>query len=55
MDHATLSLPQGSEVFINESLRPYGTGFWDVCKNLRDKRKIHNFCRVSGISDCNGI
>ena len=41
LDPAVVDLPEGTKVFVNESLCPYYWRLWNKCKKLRDKQKIH--------------
>ena len=41
--------PDGTKIFVNESLRPYYRGIWNKCIKLRDKQKVHQHCPINGL------
>ena len=43
-----LDLPNGTKLYINESLCPYYRGLWNQCKKLWNKRGIFSFFTVNG-------
>ena len=43
-----LDLPNGTKLFINESLCPYFSGLWNQCKKLWNKQGIFSFFTVNG-------
>ena len=40
---SNLDLPEGTKLFINESLYPYYKGLWVICKKLWNRKPIHSF------------
>ena len=40
---SNLNLPEGTKLFINESLCPYYKGFWVICRKLWNRKRIHSF------------
>ena len=49
LDPAAVDLPEGTKIFINESLCPYYGGIWNKCKKLRDKQKVHQYYTINGL------
>ena len=49
LDPAAVDLPEGTKIFVNESLSPYYRGIWNKCKKLRDKQKVHQYYTVNGL------
>ena len=43
-----LDLPNGTKLYINESLCPYYRGLWNQCKKLWNKLEIFSFFTVNG-------
>ena len=43
-----LDLPNGTKLYINESLCPYYRGLWNQCKKLWNKQGIFSFFTVNG-------
>ena len=43
VDNTNVGLPQGSLVFINQSLYSYYKYLWSLCKRLHSKKMIHSF------------
>ena len=43
-----LDLPNGTKLYINESLCPYDRGLWNQCKKLWNKQGIFSFFTVNG-------
>ena len=48
LDLAAVDLPEGTKIFVNESLSPYYRGIWNKCKKLRDKQKVHQYYTING-------
>ena len=46
---AVVDLPEGTKIFVNESLCPYYQGIWNKCKKLRDKQKVHRYYTINGL------
>ena len=46
---SNLDLPEGTKLFINESLWPYYKGLWVICQNLWNRKRIHSFFTANGI------
>ena len=46
---SNLDLPEGTKLFINESLCPYSKGLWVMCKKLWNRKRIHCFFTANGI------
>ena len=40
-DSAAVDLPEGTKIFVNESLCPYYRQIWNKCKKLREKQEVH--------------
>ena len=49
-----LDLPNGTKLYINESLCPYYRGLWNQCKKLWNKQGIFSFFTVNGSVRENG-
>ena len=49
LDSAAMDLPEGTKIFINESLCPYYRGIRSKCKKLRDKQKVHQYYTINGL------
>ena len=49
LDPAAVDLPEGTKIFVNESLCPYYRGIWNKCKKLRDKQKVHQYYTITGL------
>ena len=49
LDPAGVDLPEGTKIFINESLCPYYRGIWNKCKKLRVKQKVHQYYTINGL------
>ena len=48
VDITNVGLPQGSLVFINQSLRSYYKYLWSLCKRLHSKKLIQSFWVSNG-------
>ena len=46
---AVVDLPEGTKIFVNESLCPYYRGIWSKCKKSRDKQKVHQYYAINGL------
>ena len=44
-----LDLPEGTKLFINESLYPYHKGLWVIYKKLWNRKRKHCFFTANGI------
>ena len=49
LDSAAVDLPEGTKIFVNESLCPYYRGIWNKCKKSRDKQKVHQYYTINGL------
>ena len=49
LDTAAVELPEGTNIFVNESLCPYYQEMWNKCKKLRDKQKVHQYYTINGL------
>ena len=49
LDPLAVDLPEGTKIFVNESLCPYYWGIWNKCKKLRDKQKVHQYYTINGL------
>ena len=49
LDPSVVDLPEGTKIFINESLCPYYRGIWNKCKKLRDKQKLCQYYTINGL------
>ena len=49
LDPSAVDLPEGTKIFINESLCPYYRGIWNKCKKLRDKQKVYQYYTINGL------
>ena len=47
LDSAAMDLPEGTKIFVNESLSPYYRG--NKCKKLKDKQKVHQYYTINGL------
>ena len=43
LDTSVVDLPEGTKIFINESLCPYYRGIWNIYKKLRGKQKVYQY------------
>ena len=43
-----LSFPEGSKIYVNDSLYPYYRGLWNECKKLWNNKKIYSYFTVNG-------
>ena len=48
-DPSAVELPEGTKIFINESLCPYYRGIWNKYKKLRDKQKVYQCYAINGL------
>ena len=46
---SNLDLPEGTKLFINESLCPYSKGLWVISKKLWNRKRVHCFFIANGI------
>ena len=46
---AVVDLPEGTKIFINESLCPYYRRIWNKCKKSRDKQKVHQYYTINSL------
>ena len=44
-----MELPEGTKIFVDESLCPYYRGIWNKCKKLRDKQKVHQYYTINSL------
>ena len=44
-----MELPEGTKIFVDESLCPYYWGIWNKCKKLRDKQKVHQYYTINSL------
>ena len=49
LDTSVVDLPEGTKIFINESLCPYYRGIWSKCKKLMDKQKLYQYYTINGL------
>ena len=42
-------LPEGTKMFINESLFPCYKGLWVICKKMWNRKRIHSSFTANGI------
>ena len=49
LDPAAVDWPEGTKIFVNESLFPYYRGIWSKCKKLRGKQKVHQHYPINGL------
>ena len=49
LDPSAVDLPEGTKIFVNESLCPYYQGIWNKCKKLRDKQKVYRYYTINGL------
>ena len=49
LDPSGVDLPEGTKIFINESLCPYYRGIWNKCKKLRAKQKVYQYYTINGL------
>ena len=48
LDPTELDFPEGTRIFINESLYAYYRGLWNKCKTLKGMGKLHVFFVSNG-------
>ena len=46
---SNLDLPEGTKLFLNESLCAYYKGLWVICKKVWNRKQIHSFFTANGI------
>ena len=46
---SNLDLPEGTKLFINESLCPYYKGLWVICKKLWNRKRMRSFFTANDI------
>ena len=44
---SAVDLPEGTKIFINESLCPYNRRIWNKCKKLRKKQKVYQYYTIN--------
>ena len=44
-----MELPEGTKIFVDESLCPYYRGILNKCKKLRDKQKVHQYYTINSL------
>ena len=49
LDPSAVDLPEGTKIFINESLCPYYREVWKKCKKLRVKQKVYQYYTINGL------
>ena len=49
LDCALFNFPDGTKIFVNESLCPYYKGLWNKCKAVKNKNKLYQFYTINGI------
>ena len=49
LDPAVVDMPEGTKIFVNESLCLYYWRLWNKCKKLRDKQKVHEYYRTNAL------
>ena len=49
LDAAAVDLPEGTKIYVSESLCSYYRGIWSKCKKLRDKQKVHQYYAINGL------
>ena len=49
LDPAAVDLPEGTKIFVNESLCPYYRGISIKCKKLKDRLKVHQYYKINGL------
>ena len=49
LDPLAVDLPEGTKIFVSESLWPYWRGIWNKWKKLRDKQKVHQYYTIDGL------
>ena len=48
LNQADFNLPEGTKLYINESLHTYCRGLWNQCNKLWNMRKLFSFSTVNG-------
>ena len=43
------NFPDGTKIFLNESICPYYIELWNKCKAIKNKNKLHQFYTINGI------
>ena len=49
LDCALFNFPDGTKIFVSESLCPYDKGLWNKCKAIKNKKKLHQFYTINRI------
>ena len=50
LDPSAVDLPEGTKIFVYESLCPSYQWIWNKCKKLRDKQKVHQYYTINGLN-----
>ena len=48
LNPANLSFPEGTKLYVNDSLCPYNRGLWNERKKLWNNKKIYSYFAVNG-------
>ena len=48
LNPTNLSFPEGTKIYVNDSLCPYYRGLWNECKKLWNNKKIYSYFTVNG-------
>ena len=47
LNPTNLSFPEGTKIYVNDSLCPYYRGLWNECKKLWNNKKIYSYFTVN--------
>ena len=47
LSYTNLSFPEGTKIYVNDSLSPYYRGLWNECKKLLNNKKIYSYFTVN--------
>ena len=48
LNPTNLSFPEGTKIYVNDSLCPYYGGLWKECKKLCNNKKVYSYFTVNG-------
>ena len=48
LNPAILSFPEGTKIYVNDSLCPYYNRLWNECKKIWNDKKIYSYFTING-------
>ena len=48
LNPTNLGFPEGTKIYVNDSLYPYYMGLWNECKKLWNNKKVYSYFTVNG-------